>query len=95
MVKNFKLTKPKYLPKQCKHKKQTFFYSCFESNLNGMYQEEAAQNVYFPFQGIIWEHWRGNYSLKRAVMKIKPKSAMNTHTPEEHDTTTPFIYEDP
>ncbi|KAF4532709.1 hypothetical protein B566_EDAN004696 [Ephemera danica] len=47
-----------------------WFYSCFEANLNGEYHEAGEDNTYF--RGIIWEHWRGDYSLATAQMKIRP-----------------------
>ncbi|KRT80825.1 hypothetical protein AMK59_6155 [Oryctes borbonicus] len=47
-----------------------WFNSCFEANLNGVYYRNPSTNEYF--RGIIWEHWLGNYSLKKTVMMIKP-----------------------
>jgi len=48
-----------------------WFYSCFEANLNGEYHTVPTANDYF--RGIIWELWRGDYSLRRAEMKIRPQ----------------------
>ena len=48
-----------------------WFYSCFESNLNGEYFESPEENGYF--QGIIWELWLGDYSLKATRMMVRPK----------------------
>ncbi|RZC36978.1 fibrinogen-like protein 1, partial [Asbolus verrucosus] len=47
-----------------------WFNSCFESNLNGIYYNKPKNNGYFS--GIIWEHWLGNYSLKKTTMMVKP-----------------------
>lgn len=48
-----------------------FHFSCFESNLNGEYQEDPEDNDYY--HGIIWELWRGDYSLKSSKMMIRSK----------------------
>jgi hypothetical protein len=47
------------------------FRSCFEANLNGEYHTNPTDNDYF--RGIIWELWRGDYSLRRTEMKIRPQ----------------------
>ncbi|XP_076366570.1 uncharacterized protein LOC143255187 [Tachypleus tridentatus] len=47
-----------------------WYYRCFEANLNGPYQTKPTENGYFL--GIIWEQWRGDYSLKGSEMKIRP-----------------------
>ncbi|KAG8189463.1 hypothetical protein JTE90_018116 [Oedothorax gibbosus] len=47
-----------------------WYYRCFEANLNGPYHPEPTENGYFL--GIIWERWKGDYSLKTAEMKIRP-----------------------
>ncbi|KAI9554401.1 fibrinogen and fibronectin [Daphnia sinensis] len=47
-----------------------WFYSCFEANLNGEYHLNPIENDYF--RGIIWELWRGDYSLRAAELKIRP-----------------------
>lgn len=47
-----------------------WYYKCFEANLNGPYHSDPTDNGYF--QGIIWERWRGDYSLRYAEMKIRP-----------------------
>ena len=49
-----------------------FYSSCFESNLNGEYQEDPEDNDYY--HGIIWELWRGDYSLKTSKMMIRSKA---------------------
>ena len=49
-----------------------FYFSCFESNLNGEYQEDPEDNDYY--HGIIWELWRGDYSLKTSKMMIRSKA---------------------
>lgn len=48
-----------------------WFYSCFEAHLNGPYHANPTDNDYF--QGIIWEHWRGDYSLRSAQVMIRPR----------------------
>lgn len=45
--------------------------SCFESNLNGEYHTNPVDNDYY--RGIIWELWRGDYSLYSAKMMIRSK----------------------
>ena len=47
----------------------TFYFSCFESNLNGEYYTDPKANGYY--RGIIWELWLGDYSLKSARMMIR------------------------
>ncbi|XP_046649622.1 uncharacterized protein LOC124340891 isoform X2 [Daphnia pulicaria] len=47
-----------------------WFYSCFEANLNGEYHVNPIENDYF--RGIIWELWRGDYSLRAVELKIRP-----------------------
>ncbi len=46
-----------------------WFYSCFESNLNGEYHSDPLDNGYF--RGIVWELWKGDYSLRSAKMMIR------------------------
>ena len=45
--------------------------SCFESNLNGEYFLVGEDNGYY--RGIVWELWLGDYSLKSALMMVRPK----------------------
>ena len=45
------------------------YCSCFESNLNGEYHSDPLDNDYY--RGIIWELWRGDYSLKSARMMVR------------------------
>ena len=47
-------------------------FSCFESNLNGEYHVDPEDNDYY--HGIIWELWRGDYSLKSSKIMIRSKS---------------------
>ncbi|XP_042908122.1 fibrinogen C domain-containing protein 1 [Parasteatoda tepidariorum] len=47
-----------------------WYYRCFEANLNGPYHTDPTENGYFL--GIIWERWKGDYSLKSSEMKIRP-----------------------
>ena len=57
--------------------KNDFFpYSCFESNLNGEYHENPLDNDYY--RGIIWELWRGDYSLKSSKMMIRSRAFQST-----------------
>ncbi|KAK3908474.1 Carnitine O-palmitoyltransferase 2, mitochondrial [Frankliniella fusca] len=46
-----------------------WFYSCFEANLNGEYHTHPEENEYY--RGIIWEGWRGDYSLRAASMMVR------------------------
>jgi len=48
-----------------------WFYSCFESNLNGEYHSNPVDNDHY--KGLIWELWRGDYSLKSSKMMIRRK----------------------
>ncbi|XP_050736212.1 uncharacterized protein LOC127008350 isoform X2 [Eriocheir sinensis] len=48
-----------------------WFYSCFESNLNGEYHTRPSEHQY---RGIIWEMWLGDYSLRATEMKVRPAS---------------------
>ncbi|CAG0892067.1 unnamed protein product [Cyprideis torosa] len=48
-----------------------WFNSCFEANLNGEYLLNPTDNDHY--RGIIWELWKGDYSLKAAEMKIRPR----------------------
>jgi len=48
-----------------------WFHNCFESNLNGEYHERPTENDYF--RGIIWERWRGDYSLKKTQMMVRER----------------------
>ena len=58
-------------------KNDIFFpYSCFESNLNGEYHENPLDNDYY--RGIIWELWRGDYSLKSSKMMIRSRAFQST-----------------
>ncbi|XP_022810346.1 techylectin-5B-like, partial [Stylophora pistillata] len=45
-----------------------WYYSCYMSNLNGVYRNTSANGP-----GVAWNSWKGvNSSLKRAEMKIRP-----------------------
>lgn len=46
-----------------------WFYSCFEANLNGEFHTHPEENEYY--RGIIWEGWRGDYSLRAASMMVR------------------------
>ena len=48
------------------------FCSCFEANLNGEYFADPLDNNYY--QGLIWEKWKGDYSLKSTKMMIRSVS---------------------
>ncbi|KAL9989445.1 hypothetical protein ACROYT_G003994 [Oculina patagonica] len=45
-----------------------WYHSCQYANLNGLYLSGQAS-----FKGVRWYHWKGNESLKRSEMKIRPK----------------------
>uniref|UniRef100_A0A6A7FWP1 Ficolin-2-like n=1 Tax=Hirondellea gigas TaxID=1518452 RepID=A0A6A7FWP1_9CRUS len=47
-----------------------WFFSCFESNLNGQYHMQPEENDYY--RGLIWELWTGDYSLKATQMSVRP-----------------------
>ncbi|XP_043218848.1 uncharacterized protein LOC122380093 [Amphibalanus amphitrite] len=49
-----------------------WFNSCFESNLNGEYHTRPRDNDHY--HGIIWELWKGDYSLKSSEMKVRAMS---------------------
>lgn len=55
------------------------FFRCFEANLNGPYHTDPTENGYFL--GIIWERWRGDYSLMSSEMKIRPLSFEDLQDP--------------
>lgn len=63
-------------------------FSCSEANLNGIYHFTPLNHNYI---GIIWELWRGDYSLKKTRMMIRPRtrSAHNTarHSQDYHEYT--------
>lgn len=61
-----------------------WFYSCFESNLNGEYFTDPDDNGYY--RGIIWELWLGDYSLKAVKMMIRPKDFSVGYDPDSRDT---------
>ena len=52
--------------------------SCFESNLNGEYFTVGEDNGYY--RGIVWELWLGDYSLKSAVMMVRPQDMSSSTT---------------
>ena len=41
--------------------------------MNGEYHSEPEDNDYY--RGIIWELWKGDYSLKATKMSVKPAMA--------------------
>ena len=49
-----------------------FLFSCFEANLNGEYHQDPLDNNYY--RGIIWEQWKGDYSLKSSRMLIRSQT---------------------
>ncbi|XP_050305716.1 angiopoietin-2-like [Anthonomus grandis grandis] len=55
-----------------------WFNRCFESNLNGIYYSRPFINDYF--RGIIWEHWLGNYSLKKSLMMVKSTGSIQLYS---------------
>ncbi|KAF2897280.1 hypothetical protein ILUMI_08896 [Ignelater luminosus] len=69
-----------------------WFNSCFEANLNGVYYRDPHGKE--QFRGIIWEHWLGDYSLKKTKMMVRRKGAIY----EDDVTTTTDVHrflEDP
>ncbi|KAJ1526287.1 hypothetical protein ONE63_009440 [Megalurothrips usitatus] len=50
-----------------------WFYSCFEANLNGEFHTHPEENEYY--RGIIWEGWRGDYSLRASSMMVRRRGA--------------------
>ncbi|KAL9974184.1 hypothetical protein ACROYT_G011195 [Oculina patagonica] len=54
-----------------RYKGAWWFKACRNSNLNGIYLQEADPSLLGI--GVKWKHWRGDYySLKRTEMKIRP-----------------------
>ncbi|CAG0915977.1 unnamed protein product [Notodromas monacha] len=66
-----------------------WFYACFESNLTGPYFGENEDNLHF--QGIIWEHFKGDYSLKRAEMKVRPRKFKPKQSGSENPSKAPKL----
>ncbi|PSN50150.1 hypothetical protein C0J52_11959 [Blattella germanica] len=63
-----------------------WYYSCFESNLNGEYYDPEDSRE--DFRGLIWEHWLGNTSLKKTEMKIRSRDVVKSHDPDFDDRIT-------
>lgn len=59
-----------------------WFYSCFESNLNGEYHSNPVDNGHY--KGLVWELWKGDYSLKSSKMMIRPKQSLSEGEPRLH-----------
>ncbi|XP_061393783.1 fibroleukin-like [Musca vetustissima] len=53
-----------------------WFDNCSEANLNGIYRFTPWGNNY---NGIMWELWHGDYSLKSTRMMIRPKQSNNAN----------------
>lgn len=70
-----------------------WFYSCFESNLNGEYHVDPNDNDYY--RGIIWELWLGDYSLRATEIKIRPTSFSNGGREALPDEPQPTPYATP
>lgn len=70
---------------------ESILFSCFESNLNGIYYKTPVNNQFF--KGIIWEHWLGNYSLKKTLMMIRKDTFSASYENDEHGYIPNF--EDP
>ena len=45
-----------------------WYANCHSANLNGLYYRGRHSSS----DGVIWSSWKGNYSAKRAEMKLKP-----------------------
>lgn len=54
--------------------------------MNGEYHTNPVDNDYY--RGIIWELWRGDYSLRRAEMKIRPHDFPRLMAVASASTTT-------
>lgn len=70
-------------------------YSCSEANLNGIYHFTPLGHNY---NGIMWELWHGDYSLKRTRMMIRPRrqySKESTNINSSYDDTNDGHREDP
>nr|CAD7259982.1 unnamed protein product [Timema shepardi] len=50
-----------------------WFYSCFESNLNGVYYSPGDEPSRDSYRGLIWEHWLGDHSLRASVMMVRDR----------------------
>lgn len=66
-----------------------WFDNCSEANLNGIYRQTPNGHNYV---GIIWEQWRGDYSLFKTRMLIRPK---NWSKPVETNEKSKALNEDP
>lgn len=66
---------------------------CFESNLNGEYHTDPNDNDYY--QGLIWELWLGDYSLRATQMKIKPSTSPTGRREEPANPLPPLPTLDP
>ncbi|XP_073831214.1 uncharacterized protein [Musca autumnalis] len=64
-----------------------WFDNCSEANLNGIYRFTPLGNNY---NGIMWELWHGDYSLKSTRMMIRPKQ----HTDERGVLYSSNSYDD-
>lgn len=52
-------------------KKGAWWYgSCYDSNLNGLYQPGKTSNDF----GMVWNHWKNKYFVRESEMKIRPTS---------------------
>jgi len=51
-----------------KRKGAWWYKDCFKSNLNGLYLHGERS-----WDGVVWEHWKDDYSMKRSEMKIRPE----------------------
>lgn len=54
--------------------------------MNGVYQNEPAEHG--QYRGIIWEHWLGDYSLKKSTMMIRPMEDFRNNDGIDLTTTT-------
>nr|CAD7428242.1 unnamed protein product [Timema monikensis] len=50
-----------------------WFYSCFESNLNGVYYSPGDEPSRDSYRGLIWEHWLGDHSLRASMMMVRDR----------------------
>ncbi|XP_013099418.2 fibroleukin [Stomoxys calcitrans] len=62
-----------------------WFDNCSEANLNGIYHFTPMGHNY---NGVMWELWHGDYSLKKTRMMVRPRSNNNESidSPQNHES---------
>jgi len=56
------------------HEAGWWFNSCGDSNINGVYHKEGNYRSDIKKNGIYWNSWKPDYSLKSVVMMIRPNN---------------------